>query len=154
MRNKKLFGKLLILSMVVSILLISCVPQPNEPDPIEPEEQAEPTEPVETIEPAEPQETVEPEEPEEPEAAEVVVTMTSNAFTPAQITVEAGTTVLWDNTSNIAHTVTSGTRGAPTGEFDVRLQPGETFSYTFEETRVVDYYCIPHPGMDGIVTVE
>ena len=133
MRNKKLFGKLLILSMVVSILLISCVPQPNEPAPAEP---------------------AEPAEPEEPEAAEVVVTMTSNAFTPAQITVEAGTTVLWDNTSNIAHTVTSGTRGAPTGEFDVRLQPGETFSYTFEETRVVDYYCIPHPGMDGIVTVE
>ena len=124
MRNKKLFGQLIIMAMLISILLISCAPQSNDTP------QAEPAD------------------------ADVVVTMSSREFLPAQITVEAGMTVRWDNTSNIAHTVTSGTRGSPTGEFDVRLQPGESFSYTFEEPGVVDYYCIPHPGMDGVVTVE
>lgn len=86
----------------------------------------------------------------------VNVSMENFQFVPAEITITAGTTVVWtnDDSSSILHTVTAGTRGNPTGLFDASLNPGETFSFTFEETGTYDYYCIPHPGMDGLVIVE
>lgn len=124
MKNIKQTSKLSVLFMLISILIISCAPQTVD-------------------EPA-----------SEPGQVGMVVTMSSGSFLPAQITIEAGTTVRWDNTSNIAHTVTSGMRGSPTGIFNVTLEPGESFSFTFEEPGTMDYYCIPHFGMDGIVIVE
>jgi plastocyanin len=82
------------------------------------------------------------------------VTLVNTAFNPPQIEVEAGTTVTWINADTTAHTVTAGTRDAPTGLFDSgNLDPGGTFSFTFTEPGTYDYFCTPHDGMDGTVVV-
>ena len=45
--------------------------------------------------------------------------------------------------------------GTPDGIFDSgQFMPGESWSYTFEETGTFTYYCIIHPWMEGIVIVE
>jgi len=93
---------------------------------------------------------------EEEMAPDVInVSMENFQFVPAEITITAGTTVVWtNNDAGVLHTATAGMRGNPTGLFDASLNPGETFSFTFEEAGTYDYYCIPHPGMDGLVIVE
>ena len=77
-------------------------------------------------------------------------------YDPEIITVEVGTTVVWDNVDTILHTVTSGTPGdGPDGLFDSSvISAGDTFSYTFDKAGSVDYYCIVHPWMIGTVNVE
>lgn len=91
---------------------------------------------------------------EEPMLTEVEVAMTPSTFEPALITIAVGTTVTWENTDSLAHTVTSGTRGSATGDFDVTLSPGEAYSHVFDELGTFEYHCTLHPGMDGIVIVE
>lgn len=103
--------------------------------------------------PAEPEETEPPiEEEEETSGAEVL--MQNNTFQPAEITISVGTTITWTNEDAVGHTVTSGTRGSPSGMFDADVGAGETFSFTFEETGTYEYFCSIHPGMDGTVIVE
>ncbi|MCJ7779758.1 MAG: plastocyanin/azurin family copper-binding protein [Acidimicrobiia bacterium] len=81
-----------------------------------------------------------------------------NAFSPSEITVEVGTTVMWTNGDAALHTVTSGTSesnvGAPDGLFDSGfLDPGATWWYTFTEEGEFNYFCTPHPWMMGKVIV-
>jgi plastocyanin len=91
-------------------------------------------------------------------------------FEPADLTVEAGTTVRWVNGEAISHTVTSGAWGEVNedtglrgtqnadGMFDHALAPmgsdGDTFEFTFDEPGEYQYYCQPHLGMFGTITVE
>ncbi|MFC0680854.1 plastocyanin/azurin family copper-binding protein [Lysobacter korlensis] len=91
-------------------------------------------------------------------------------FEPADLTVPVGTTVRWTNGEAISHTVTSGAwgevnedsglRGTQTadGMFDHALAPmgsdGDTFEFTFDEPGEYQYYCEPHLGMFGTITVE
>lgn len=85
-----------------------------------------------------------------------VVEMVGHSFSPAEIEVTVGTTVTWVNESNEAHTVTSGSGGNHDGIFDSgAVDPGDQFTFTFEETGTYDYFCIPHleAGMTGTVTV-
>lgn len=71
-------------------------------------------------------------------------------FSQAQITVEAGTTVRWVNQGDAPHTVT-----ADDGSFDSgRLQPGESFSHTFQNPGTVAYHCEIHREMTASVTVS
>jgi len=76
-------------------------------------------------------------------------------FSPAVLTIPAGTTVTWTNTGGggIQHTVTSSTAGY--GFNSGLLNPGQTFSYTFVRPGTYDYFCIPHVafGMTGQVIV-
>lgn len=79
------------------------------------------------------------------------------AFTPSTLTVPVGTTALWQNDDALMHTVTSGssngTTGTPDGVFDSgNLEPGASWSHTFDEVGTFPYYCTPHPWM--IATVE
>lgn len=81
-----------------------------------------------------------------------------NAYDPLTVTVEVGTTIRWTNDDSIAHTVTSGavsgTSGVPDGRFDSGfMNPGDTFTFTFQEPGEYNYYCIPHPWMQGTVIV-
>ena len=72
------------------------------------------------------------------------------AYEPASISVPAGTTVVWSNNDIVPHTVT-----ARDGLFDSgSISRNDTFSYTFEQPGVIDYYCKFHPNMTGVVTVE
>ncbi len=80
-------------------------------------------------------------------------------FDPPVIKVAAGTTVTWTNNDAVFHTVTAGTSngtvGKPDGTFDSgNVDPGETWSYTFDEPGEYPYFCTPHPWMQGKVIVE
>ena len=81
--------------------------------------------------------------------AEIAVQVVDFAFEPAMVMIEPGTTVTWTNAGDRPHTVT-----ADDGSFDSgRLDPGETFSYTFDQPGTFTYVCGFHPEMQGSVMV-
>lgn len=70
-------------------------------------------------------------------------------YEPAEITVPAGTTVVWLNKGKEDHTVT-----ADDGSFDSGLKKtGGKFSRAFGQPGKYPYYCRPHPWMKGTVQV-
>jgi plastocyanin len=77
-------------------------------------------------------------------------------YDPTDITISAGTTVVWTNNDNAAHTVTSGSlEEGISDDFDSGLmQPNGIFEHTFNTAGTRDYFCIVHPWMIGTVTVE
>lgn len=77
-------------------------------------------------------------------------------YDPTDISVSIGTTVVWTNNDNAAHTATSGNlEQGISGEFDCDLiPPGGTFEHTFNAAGTSDYFCLLHPWMKGTVTVE
>lgn len=104
------------------------------------------------------------------------VGMTTSDFRPAGLTVSAGTTVVWKNTSSHAHTVTAYEEQIPedaaffaSGDFDSQsaaergwrkgsnggLFQGDTYRHTFEVPGDYTYFCIPHEtaGMAATLTV-
>jgi plastocyanin len=85
------------------------------------------------------------------------VTVRTFAFGPDPLTVPAGTTIVFTNGDKIDHTVTAGTREAPTPDvFDGRLpSQGSTFERTLEEPGTYDYFCGVHtgPGMTATIVV-
>jgi plastocyanin len=84
--------------------------------------------------------------------ADAVVDMQGLANVPTEIHVAPGATVLWTNSSPLAHTVT-----ADDGAFDSgNIDAGGTFSMTFDAPGFYTYYCAPHKtvGMLGVVVVD
>ena len=77
-------------------------------------------------------------------------------YLPYDLSVPVGTTVIWLNVDNAAHTVTSG--GLMSGildTFDSGLMPPDSeYEFTFDEPGVHEYFCLVHPWMDGIVNVS
>lgn len=75
----------------------------------------------------------------------------SYLFSPAAITVKAGTTVTWTNDDQFTHSV----RLVSTGEVLGILKPGESLTHTFTGPGVYQYDCSFHPqNMKGSVTVH
>ena len=101
-------------------------------------------------------------------AADVTVVMTNSMkFDPDRAVIEAGQTVLWNNTSDLVHTVTADPTKAknkddcnlPDGAipFDSgTIKPGNTYLQTFTVPGTYKYFCIPHEamGMIGEVIVN
>jgi predicted secreted protein with PEFG-CTERM motif len=81
---------------------------------------------------------------------------TNQCFMPYEVTVDVGGKVTWSNDDTAAHTVTAGSAAdGPSGVFDSSLfMAGTTFSHTFEEVGEFPYFCMVHPWMQGIVTVQ
>ena len=81
---------------------------------------------------------------------------TNACFSPADITINAGDTVSWDNIDTAAHTVTSGSPAdGPSGVFDSSLlMASATYAFTFEDAGNYDYFCMVHPWMVGTVSVS
>jgi plastocyanin len=73
------------------------------------------------------------------------------AFSPANIVVEAGTTVTWTNYDSARHTVTSDDGSELVSPLFGR---DGTFSHTFDLPGEYYYHCEPHPSMQGLVTVR
>ena len=73
------------------------------------------------------------------------------AYRPAEVTVKAGTTVRWTNYDLDYHTVTSADPGGPLDS--PPIQRDETYTYTFASPGEYQYYCVPHPYMQGKVIV-
>jgi plastocyanin len=76
------------------------------------------------------------------------VSIKNFAFNPGSVTISRGDTVRWTNMDSTAHTVTS-------MNFDSgRLEPGNSFEFTFTDPGTVEYHCSIHPAiMQGNVTV-
>ena len=80
------------------------------------------------------------------------VTIENFAFAPADLTVAAGTTVVWTNNDSAAHRVVATTAG---GFNAGTVKQGETVSATFDTPGVFPYICEFHPAqMIGAITVE
>ena len=82
-------------------------------------------------------------------AGEVVqVKITDLAFSPADITVNAGDTVEWVNNDFIDHTAT--TTG---GDWDVMIAAGHPARQQMTKTGTIKYFCRVHPDMTGAIHV-
>jgi plastocyanin len=90
--------------------------------------------------------------------AGATVTVQTFQFGPDPVVVRAGTTITFVNNDKIDHTVTAGTREAPTPDvFDGQLpQQGATFDLTLTDPGTYDYFCEIHPGggMTARIVVE
>lgn len=73
------------------------------------------------------------------------------AFAPTKKTVKVGTTVVWKNTSDAPHTVTSKTSS---WKFNKSLDPGKTVKFTFHKKGTFTFYCTIHPWMVGKIVVK
>jgi plastocyanin len=80
------------------------------------------------------------------------VLMSGMAFSPATITVSAGTTVTWKNNDGYAHTATSDTGVWDSGN----IVGGASASYKFTTAGTYPYNCTYHVamGMKGTVIVQ
>lgn len=90
-----------------------------------------------------------------------------NKYEPATLTIAKGGTVTWTNSSTMPHSVTDDPTKAvnkadallPDGAAawdSTILQPGATFSRTFDVAGTYKYFCVPHEalGMLGTITVQ
>ena len=78
------------------------------------------------------------------------VTIADFAFEPADLEVEAGTTVTFTNEDGFAHTVTAKDKSFDSGN----LAEGASFEHTFDEPGTFDYLCAIHNSMTGSVIVS
>lgn len=79
----------------------------------------------------------------------IVVEGLNFAFSPAAITVRAGTTVTWVSRTASPHTITSVTRKL----FDVSIRGRGRAQIRFLRPGSYQYYCALHPYMLGVVHV-
>jgi len=85
-----------------------------------------------------------------PTASAKAVTIDNFSFSPADITVPAGTTLTWTNRDDIPHTVV-----ADDQQFKSKaLDTDEKFSHTFDKPGTYSYFCSIHPKMVAKVIVE
>jgi plastocyanin len=72
------------------------------------------------------------------------------AFTPASLTVSAGTSVSWKFDDSTQHTVTADDNSF-TSE---AMGDGQTYTHTFDTKGTLAYHCSIHPFMKGSVEVK
>ncbi|MCE4059735.1 cupredoxin family copper-binding protein [Pandoraea sputorum] len=73
-------------------------------------------------------------------------------FSPATLTVKAGTRVTWTNRDDEPHTVTSSSN--PRTFASGALDTDGTFAFTFDKPGTYPYYCAIHPHMTGVIVVK
>jgi plastocyanin len=71
-------------------------------------------------------------------------------FQPARLEIAAGTTVVWSNNGQVAHTVS-----AEDGSFESGpIEPGQRRGITFDRAGSFPFHCTPHPFMKGLIVVR
>ena len=81
---------------------------------------------------------------------DMTVSIQDFLFSPDQMTVAPGTTVTWVNDGQQPHTST-----ADDGTWDSgTLQPGDDYSFTFDQPSTYTYHCSIHPDMTATITVS
>jgi plastocyanin len=88
--------------------------------------------------------------PDDKSASEVTVKIDNFSFSPATITVAAGTTVRWTNHDDIPHTVVADDKMFKSKVLDT----DEQFTYTFTKPGTYSYFCSIHPKMTAKVVVQ
>lgn len=82
--------------------------------------------------------------------SEVPVTIEDFAYSAPVLEIAAGTTVTWTNLDGSAHTVSQVGGGVESGKID----PGATFSFTFDTAGAYEYFCQYHPNMKATINVS
>ena len=83
-------------------------------------------------------------------ANSVEITVDNFSFTPATITVKAGTPITWQNRDDIPHTVVSNDNLFKSKALDT----DDKFSFTPTKPGTYSYFCSLHPKMTAKVVVE
>lgn len=81
-------------------------------------------------------------------AGQQAVTIDDFAFSPAELTVPLGTTVVWTNNDNAQHSITGDDGLSSPG-----LGQGDTYEHTFTTAGTYAYACGIHRSMRGTVVV-
>ena len=74
------------------------------------------------------------------------------SFSPATITIPAGTTVKWTNRDDIPHTVVSD--ASPPLFRSKALDTDDSFAMVFDKPGTYHYFCGLHPHMTGTIVVQ
>jgi plastocyanin len=72
-------------------------------------------------------------------------------FTPTSLQIAVGAAVVWENSSDAAHTVSGDSLAF---EDSGLLEPGQSFSQIFAEPGTYHFRCAPHPWMEGTIVVS
>ena len=78
------------------------------------------------------------------------VVMEGTAFTPANLTVAAGDSVVWANKDPFPHTATSNEGGFDSNQ----VQAGKSWKYVARKKGEFAYICSLHPTMKGTLRVK
>ena len=79
------------------------------------------------------------------------VTIDNFTFTPATLTVKAGTTVTWTNKDDIPHGIGSANNAFKRSQAQ---DTDDSYSFTFATPGTYAYFCYVHPFMKGTIVVE
>jgi len=82
-------------------------------------------------------------------ASDATVAIDNFTFTPAALTVRAGTKVIFVNHDDIPHNVV----GETIKFHSKALDTDESFSFVFDKPGEIVYFCGLHPQMKGKITV-
>jgi len=85
-------------------------------------------------------------------AASYHVLMKGYAFSPAALTITAGTTVTWTNEDTAPHDVK--TTSGPVAIHSPMLSKGQSWSFTFTTAGSYGYVCTVHPDMTAQMVVK
>jgi|SRR5215831_7715767 len=88
--------------------------------------------------------------PAEAPGAPAEVKIDNFTFTPATLTVPAGTEVTWTNRDDIPHTVVSDDQVMKSKTLDT----DDKFTFSFTKPGTYSYFCSLHPKMKGKVVVQ
>lgn len=84
-------------------------------------------------------------------AKDIVVEVYKKKFTPAEVIIEKGDTVIWKNIEKRQyHNVWFKQLDKEEPDY---FFPGESYQRTFNDVGKFPYECGPHPKMTGVVTV-
>jgi plastocyanin len=75
------------------------------------------------------------------------------AFSPATLTISKGTKVVWTNTSDAPHTVTSDDGKFTSSNAANSIAKNQTYSFVFNTAGTFKYHCSIHPYMTATITV-
>ena len=81
---------------------------------------------------------------------QIIVVIEDFWYFPNNLTIRAGSEVIWVNKDFAAHTAT-----ADNGEFDTKLlqQNQVSLAIVFDKVGIYPWFCVPHPQMVGAVKV-
>lgn len=83
-------------------------------------------------------------------AGEVVVAIKNFDYSPMELEIAVGTTVVWKNLDGEPHTIAS-----LDGQFRSQaLDQNDSFRFTFDHPGVFKYICSIHPKMKATITVK
>jgi len=84
-------------------------------------------------------------------ASATMVEIKNLSYNPGSVEIPVGTTVTWTNDDTVPHTVTAKDREVLQSG---TLNPGDSYSKTFDQPGTYDYFCEFHANMKGTIIVQ